>query len=535
MMAVTDRIRAFFLRPAMLFYPVWLVLTVLVWTAAPRPGIWGYLCLAALPVYALRPGSVLHKATLEPMTGLKGAVIGAVCAAVTASCLVPMGYIPLWNGEVPGHRNQYELTAEAFLEGRLYLEYGDEEELLKLENPYDRQERKEKGVAYHWDHAWYNGRYYMYFGVAPVLLVFLPYRVLTGRSLTTYHATQIFTGLAVVGIFALFTFLGRRFFRKLPLSVLLLLSTAFSVMSVWYAVAEPALYCTAISSAVALEIWSLFLFLRAVWGEGSENRRIARAFWGALLGALTFACRPTVGLANLLVLPLLAVFLRERKLTVKLLGKLCLAALPYAVVAAGLMVYNYVRFEDPFEFGQAYQLTVTDQSGYDLSVSWQELWRIVVNTADSFFHIGPVKKSFPYMSAGGVAYNGVFFNFPILLLGVFGLGPAALKKARQEKLLPLTVWFAVAVLAVTAVDILWSPYLLERYHMDIYFLMGIGCFISLGLWICTRGEREKNAAAFAVSVFALLAVLSSYLQYVGFAYYSYPEKLAALAAALGLK
>ncbi len=534
---MTERIRAFFLRPAMLFYPVWLAVTVLVWSAARRMGggnIWGYLCLAALPVYALRPGSLLHKATLEPMTALKGAVIAAVCAAVTVSCLVPMGDMPIWNGQQPGHRNQYELTAEAFLEGRLSLDYGDEEGLLTLKNPYDPVERKEKGVVYHWDHAWYNGHYYMYFGVAPVLLFFLPYRALTGRSLTTYHATQIFTGLAVIGIFALFTVLGRRFFRKMPLSVLILLSTAFSVMSVWYAVAEPALYCTAISSAVAMEIWSLFFFILAVWGQGSENKRIARAFLGALLGALTFACRPSIGVANLLVLPMLAVFLKERKLTAKLFGKLCLAALPYALVAAGLMVYNYVRFDDPFEFGQAYQLTVADQSGYNLSVSGKELWRVVVNTADTFFRVGPVKTSFPYVFGGGFAYNGIFFNFPILLLGLAGLGPAALKKARREKLPPLMIGFAAAVLAVTAVDILWSPYLLERYHMDVYFLMGIGCFLALGLWICTRGEREKNTAAFAVSVFALLALLSAYLQYVSFAYYSYPEKLAALRSALGL-
>ena len=304
-------------------------------------------------------------------------------------------------------------------------------------------------------------------------------------------------------------------------------------MSVWYAVAEPALYCTAISSAVAMEIWSILFFVLAVWGGWSEGRSIALAARGALLGALTFACRPSIGLANVLVLPMLAVFLKGRKLSAKLLGKLCLAALPYALVAAGLMAYNYVRFDDPFEFGQAYQLTVADQSGYNLAVSGRELLRIVVDTADTFFHIAPVKKIFPYIAGGGLAYNGIFFNFPILLLGLVGLSPAVLKKARQEKLLPLMIGFVVAVLAVSAVDILWSPYLLERYHMDVYFLMGIGCFISLGLWLDALGERGKTAA-FAVSALCLLALFSAYLLYVGFAYYYNPEKLTALRSALGL-
>ena len=537
MMTVRDRIRAFLLRPAMIFYPVWLAVTALVWAAVRLAGDgaeWGYLCLAALPVYALRPGSPLHRATMERVTALKGAVIAAVCAAVVTACLVPMGELPIWNGQQPAHRNQYELMAEAFLDGRLDFAYGDEDELLKLDNPYDPVERQVKGVKFHWDHAYYNGRYYMYFGVAPVLLVFLPYRVLTGRSLATYRATQLFSALAIIGIFVLFAYLVRRFFKNLPVSVFLLLSTAFSVMSVWYAVAEPALYCTAISSAVALEIWSLIFFVLAVWGRGSENRRIALAFLGALLGALTFACRPSVGLANILVLPMLAVFLKERKFSAKLLGKLCLAALPYALVAAGLMTYNYVRFDDPFEFGQAYQLTAADQSGYNLSVSGKELLRIIALTADTFFHIAPLKAKFPYITGGGVAYNGIFFNFPILLLGLFALSPAARKKARREKLLPLMIGFAVTVLVISAVDILWTPFLLERYHMDVYFLMGIGCFLALGLWVCTREGEEKYAAASAASIFSLLTLFSAYLFYVSFAYYYYPEKLAALALALGL-
>ena len=44
--------------------------------------------------------------------------------------------------------------------------------------------RKEAGVSVHWDHAYYNGHYYMYFGVVPVLLLFLPFRLLTGQALT---------------------------------------------------------------------------------------------------------------------------------------------------------------------------------------------------------------------------------------------------------------------------------------------------------------------------------------------------------------
>ena len=51
------------------------------------------------------------------------------------------------------------------------LEYEDvDPRLSEMENPYDPQARKELGIYYHWDHAFYNGKYYMYFGIVPVVL-----------------------------------------------------------------------------------------------------------------------------------------------------------------------------------------------------------------------------------------------------------------------------------------------------------------------------------------------------------------------------
>ena len=92
-----------------------------------------------------------------------------------------------------------------------------------------------------------------------------------------------------------------------------------------------------IVAALACAVWSIYLFAEAVFFIEDENRAIACAGFGALLGALEFGCRPTVGLSNLLVLPLLYSFLKKRRISAKLIGKLILAALPYAIIAAGLM------------------------------------------------------------------------------------------------------------------------------------------------------------------------------------------------------
>lgn len=456
----------------------------------------------------------------------------AICAVLVvlctmAVCVLPMDRFPFWNGEIPGHRNQYELMAENLLNGRLHFEYGDEDLLADLENPYDPYERQDAGVYYHWDHAFYNGRYYMYFGVVPVFLLFLPYRLLTGTSLLAFHATQIFVVFIIAGMFALFHMLRRLFFKRMPFGIYLALSAAFSIMSVWYSTAEPALYCTAITSAIALEVWSLYFFIKAVWEETVENRQIRFAALGALLGALAFGCRPPIALANLLVLPMLAEFIRQRKFTLPLLGKLALAALPYAVVAAGLMLYNYARFDNPFEFGQKYQLTVADQSQYGFHFSPEVLLRVVNDTTANLFGFGTISEKFPFLNR-----SGAFSNFPILLLTAAVFSKKVSDSLKNRRLTGLMTGFAVTVLVITVMDILWTPYLLERYHMDIYFLMGIACFIAIGFWLQTAEEKQRKRLSAVIALLSVVTVVSSFLFWVRTIEVYYPDAVEDIQQAL---
>ena len=111
-------------------------------------------------------------------------VLGVILALV-----LPMGLCPIWNGEIPAHRNQYELMAQSVLDGNLYLEFDDVDPgLAELDNPYDPQIRKDAGVSVHGDSAYYNGKYYMYFGIVPVLLVFAPYLAIAGGG--SYHLSR---------------------------------------------------------------------------------------------------------------------------------------------------------------------------------------------------------------------------------------------------------------------------------------------------------------------------------------------------------
>lgn len=465
-------------------------------------GILFWACIGGF-LFWIRPGSRIHKVTMESLGRRDKVLLVAVLAAVILGTTIPMSWCPIWNGMIPDHRNQYEVMAESLLEGKLYLDYGEvPEALLTMENPYDIYARQAHGVDIHSDHVFYNGRYYMYFGVVPALLLFVPYRMVTGHALTTYHATQVFTGLLVLGFFLLFGLSVRRFFPKMTLAMYGMLAVAFPVMSIWYSIAAPALYCTAITAGICLEIWSLYFFARAVWVEEGESSQIGMAFLGALCGALVFGCRPPIGIANILVLPMLAIYLRGRRLTPELIGKLVLAAAPYAVVGALLMLYNYARFGSPFEFGQAYQLTMFDQQSYGNFMERFSLAREINGLLENFISYSRVTEEFPF-----IGFGGLLVNFPILLL-ISGMGLNQVWKKAEEKGLKgfLTVLLLAPVL-ITLLDAHWAPDMGMRYRQDVAFLMGILCFMVLGLWHSSiEDERERRKFSHRVTLLGFLTL-----------------------------
>ena len=416
----------------------------------------------------------------------------AVMCAVILICVVPMSWNPNWSGENFRHHNQYQFLADALLKGQVYLDTPVDPRLAAMENPYDPQARErlklKPGVDFEWDHALYNGRYYVYFGVVPALLTFAPYKIIFGEPLAAYRATQIFAAIFIVGFFALLKFFAQKFFPRLSPAIYLSLAVALSLVSISYCTEAPALYCTAIASGLALEVWSVYFFARAAFTE--RRNFFAEIFFGTLLGALAFGCKPTVALANILILPLLP----------KLFGKgnrakiFVALSVPFIVVAAGLMNYNYLRFGNVFEFGQSYQLTIADQHAFGNFSERFSLSAQIAGIMQNFFGLGDLptdeKKSF-------VLRYAIFWTPIILLTKNFR---AALKvRGLQGFVVALTV----APLLITAVQIQWAVFLIERYRMEIYWLFALLSFIAIGL-LSERREKNFNAGVYvlcAVTIF----------------------------------
>ena len=442
--------------------------------------------------------------------------------------VMPMSLSPYWNGTLHelSDKQQYDRMGDALLQGHLYIDNGDIDPALQtMKNPYDKAEREKLGVKYNWDEAYYNHHYYMYFGVVPTIILFIPFKLVTGIALLSYQATQVFATLTIIGLFYLFYLLCSFYFTSFPFSLYLLLSSSFSIISIGYSIAAPALYCTAIVSGICLMVWSFVCFLKFKLSQESNNSGNIYLFLGALLGAFAFGCRPPVALANAIVLPVIcAIFQYDYHNRSEKIKKMLLVLFPYVIVGLILMLYNYARFDNIFEFGQSYQLTLADQHNYRSVLEHFDFRQVLTGFWLNLYAPCGLSDSFPYLR-----FNGFFINYPILLLvcKVFAKPVASLLKKRKLYSCALVVF--VTSFLIVLLDVYWSPFLSKRYHLDFLYLLCIATFLAIAAWLETVTDKKRKFLLAGIIVLAFYVFVAELLFFCipfdgNYAMY-YPEKI----------
>ena len=80
--------------------------------------IWGILILSVL---AVCPLSRIHDVKISEAKYIHNIASHIITIVIILCSTIPMNLSPIWNGEISGHRNQYEKMADAFLSGHLYM------------------------------------------------------------------------------------------------------------------------------------------------------------------------------------------------------------------------------------------------------------------------------------------------------------------------------------------------------------------------------------------------------------------------------
>ncbi len=383
---------------------------------------------------------------------------------------------------------------DAFEAGQAHLLEEPSEELLAMDNPYDWSARSAERVSYLWDHCLYNGHYYSYYGISLVLLLFLPYHLLTGYYFSSLLAIFLCGALGIVFLSLTYRTFVRKFFPNIPvrLATVGLLTLQLS-SGVWFCFCADNFYEIAQASGFLFVTMGAYFLLSANVIGGGKLSPVRTALATASL-SLAVLSRPTTAVYCIVALVFLFFGLkkaiaarRESGKTAPLVGFILCAVLPFAFFGGIQMIYNYLRFDSFLDFGIQYSLTINDFTRAQFHP------RFVSIGVYNYLIAPPVlSPDFPYIRSSfqSLHPNGYYFiaNYytagllwrALPVLGLF-LAPKAWKKLDKKQRPRALALLGALSLAAPAVILfsIWESGYGVRYVADFGWEMVIGALAIL--------------------------------------------------------
>lgn len=448
----------------------------------------------------------------------------------------------------------YDTQAEGFRAGHLHTTLQPDPRLLRLPNPYDYQH----SALWVWDYSLYQGRLYLYWGLAPAAALAAVKAALRLQA-PVEDSVLVFTFLClrVVAGSLLIVALARRFTPRPPRwavwAALLVFALAHPTP---FVLARPAIYEAALTGGACFVVWAYYFAFRwlslAPAGQGLGWLAAASACLG-LAGATRPSLLPAGALFTVLLFARASAQLlpeRWRQLLRRAPAEAARAPraspgaglwplarsgaavfLPFGTVALAHLVVNHLRFGSWREFGVSYQLGIP----FDIGPRY-----VLANLFNYLFHPWHTSCRFPFLlprwhetwppqyhfpswlpvPLGYYGYEpltGILNAMPFCWLGL--LLPLGLLWARwQRRTFPSSAeqrsvsrWFKALVVAVTLVSCV--PVLMlfafsMRYEVE--FASGVLLLSCLAGWrwlSLPQSALGRRVVASAYGAIAALAII----------------------------
>ena len=264
--------------------------------------------------------------------------------------------------------NIYYQQLDAYIKGQLHLDVPVDARLNELSNVYDPGQRG--SIEYLWDHAFYNGKYYCYYGHAPIYLVMLPIYWISRFVPTNLYVLQLGVLFSIFAFLLAATQIFKLFIKKTnhTFAILTLISIAFGSLLLTNNTYEYGgmIYRIPYAYANGFLFLTIYLFLKGYYSK--KYRPLFFSFAGLSLVNIVLS-RPLELIYLLLFIPIIIKLIRDKERSTK--EKLIDFLPAVGVVLVGAIfvcVMNQVRFGSILEFGEHYQLTVTDCTKNHLSI-----------------------------------------------------------------------------------------------------------------------------------------------------------------------
>ncbi len=425
------------------------------------------------------------------------------------------------NAPAQNHGTQIsEELVDSFLSGKVNLLEQPSDKLLALEDPYIPANRT--GVSYLWDHVYYEGKYYSYYGITPVIMLFIPFHLLTGLYLYDGYAVLLFSLISIIFISLAYYNFVERFCPKTPLymkifgQIILLMSCG--ILS---NIARPAFYEVATSCAFMCLSVALYHLSRSGILHAEDKISLYHTTFMSFWTALAVLARATFALYAVcaVIIFVIAFFERKKDMRGAVAAKyIACAALPLVTFGLIQCAYNYARFGNIFEFGIQYSLTINDFTNTDFhfSFAFASLFNFmfaVPTVNDTAYFIHPQTLAF---GASGYYFFETFYAF-----GLFNRVPIMYSmfampfmktgmKTKDKAVFTLKYILPCIVVPVILALVTWQSGYAMRYYSDLAPTM-----LLFSLILFFKMYEKGPDQPFRSRTYAVIFGVTAFLAFVG--------------------
>lgn len=247
---------------------------------------------------------------------------------------------------------------ESILQNRADILLKPSDELLGMENPLDNTVRRTmnpQAVVYT-DYSLYNGSFYSYFGLAP-LLIMLPFRIITGYYLSNIVTCFIFFTIMIISLAKLYQMLIHRYVKHVSyfnyvlgfITILFSAITFFQIRGMVYDIED---ICACLFTILS------YIFILSIYEHPKEKVYRKIVVISICMGCMILS-KPSF-IAYYFLLFYLLFHLRSIISKKDFKRAILIFVIPIGIIAIFQMWWNQIRFGSIFCFGSKYQMTTFD-------------------------------------------------------------------------------------------------------------------------------------------------------------------------------
>ncbi len=390
------------------------------------------------------------------------------------------------------HEDSILMQTEAFVNGQIKLMETPSEELVAMNNPYDNVARE--CIDYLYDVAYYNGNYYNYFGLAPIITLILPFRLITGFYVPTYVFNLVFLVVEFFVLYLVYDWFIKKFISKnislfeyyLGYYAILFASNSLTLL-------RGEKYDIVVSAGLLFILLSIYLALTAF--DSTKFRNVKLVFLG-ITSALIVLSKPNFIVYYIVILAIL--IYRMKEVDKKEIIKGCIAILiPLGLFGILQMIYNYIRFNNILEFGAKYQLT-----SFNMNILMKPTFgKTILGILEYLFRtisINPLVFPFVFANkeAGLLSINEMCYENK--LVGLISIpimyGFIFIKDILKDKNKEFNI-IVIAVIVTSIISIListWFGGVCEVYSLDSKMLLSLVVVMIMMIMVDKEDEMKER-------------------------------------------